>query len=97
MSFRTRLTLVAAAAVAFAVVVASLVVFLVVRNQLRGQVDNALQTRANVDAPAVSARLSIRAFHTRAFADARPAALADRECGRPARPPLPVQGNDVER
>jgi two-component system, OmpR family, sensor histidine kinase MprB len=46
MSFRTRLTLVAAAAVAFAVVVASLVVFLVVRNQLRGQVDEALQTRA---------------------------------------------------
>src|SRR4051794_4143178 len=46
MSFRTRLTLVAAAAVAFAVVVASLVVFLVVRNQLRGQVDDALQTRA---------------------------------------------------
>jgi two-component system sensor histidine kinase MprB len=46
-SFRTRLTLVAAAAVAFAVVIASLVVFLVVRNQLRGQVDDALQSRAN--------------------------------------------------
>jgi two-component system, OmpR family, sensor histidine kinase MprB len=46
-SFRTRLTLVAAAAVAFAVVVASLVVFLVVRNQLRGQVDNALRSRAH--------------------------------------------------
>jgi two-component system sensor histidine kinase MprB len=45
-SFRTRLTLVAAAAVAFAIVAASLVVFLVVRNQLRGQVDNALTTRA---------------------------------------------------
>jgi two-component system, OmpR family, sensor histidine kinase MprB len=45
-SFRTRLTLVAAAAVAFAVVVASLVVFLVVRNQLRGQVDSALKSRA---------------------------------------------------
>ena len=46
MSFRARLTLVAAAAVALAVVVASLVVFLVVRNQLRGQVDNALHSRA---------------------------------------------------
>jgi two-component system sensor histidine kinase MprB len=45
-SFRTRLTLVAAAAVALAVVAASLVVFLVVRNQLRGQVDDALRTRA---------------------------------------------------
>jgi two-component system sensor histidine kinase MprB len=47
LSFRTRLTLVAAAAVALAIVAASLVVFLVVRNQLRGQVDSALQTRAN--------------------------------------------------
>ena len=46
MSFRTRLTLVAAAAVALAVVIASLVVYVVVRNQLRGQVDDALQSRA---------------------------------------------------
>jgi two-component system sensor histidine kinase MprB len=46
MSFRTRLTIVAAAAVALAVLAASLVVFLVVRNQLRGQVDDALRGRA---------------------------------------------------
>src|SRR5207244_490174 len=46
-SFRARLTLVAAAAVALAVVAASLVVFLVVRNQLRGQVDKSLRNRAN--------------------------------------------------
>jgi two-component system, OmpR family, sensor histidine kinase MprB len=46
-SFRTRLTIVAAAAVALAVLAASLVVFLVVRNQLRGQVDGALRNRAN--------------------------------------------------
>jgi two-component system sensor histidine kinase MprB len=46
MSFRTRLTIVAAAAVALAVVAASLVTLLVVRNQLRGQVDAALKTRA---------------------------------------------------
>jgi two-component system sensor histidine kinase MprB len=45
-SFRARLTLVAAAAVALAVIAASLVVFLVVRNQLRGQVDDALRGRA---------------------------------------------------
>jgi two-component system, OmpR family, sensor histidine kinase MprB len=45
-SFRTRLTLVAAAAVALAVVIASLVVYVVVRNQLRGEVDNALRSRA---------------------------------------------------
>jgi two-component system sensor histidine kinase MprB len=47
LSFRARLTLVAAAAVALAVVAASFVVFLVVRNQLRGQVDTALKTRAH--------------------------------------------------
>jgi two-component system sensor histidine kinase MprB len=47
LSFRTRLTLVAAAAVALAVLAASFVVFLVVRNQLRGQVDTALRTRAH--------------------------------------------------
>ena len=46
MSFRARLTLVAAAAVALAVLAASIVVFFVVRNQLRNQVDNALQSRA---------------------------------------------------
>jgi two-component system, OmpR family, sensor histidine kinase MprB len=46
-SFRTRLTLVAAAAVALAVLAASFVVFLVVRNQLRGQVDSALRARAH--------------------------------------------------
>jgi two-component system sensor histidine kinase MprB len=45
MSFRTRIALVAAAAVAVAVVVASLVVYFVVRNQLRGSVDAALRTR----------------------------------------------------
>jgi two-component system sensor histidine kinase MprB len=46
MSFRGRLTLVAAAAVAFAVVLSSVVVFVVVRNQLRDQVDDALVDRA---------------------------------------------------
>jgi two-component system sensor histidine kinase MprB len=47
MSFRARLTLVAAAAVALAVVIASVVVYLVVRNQLRGTVDSSLRTRAS--------------------------------------------------
>ena len=46
MSFRTRLALVAAAAVALAVVLASVVVYVVVRNQLRGTVDEALEDRA---------------------------------------------------
>jgi two-component system sensor histidine kinase MprB len=46
MTFRVRLTLAAATAVALAVVLASAVVYVVVRDQLRGQVDNALEARA---------------------------------------------------
>jgi two-component system sensor histidine kinase MprB len=45
-SFRSRLTLVAAAAVALAVVGASAAVYVVVRHQLRGSVDDALRARA---------------------------------------------------
>ncbi len=48
MSFRARLTLVAAVAVAVAVAVASVVAYVAVRNQLRGQVDEALEDRAKV-------------------------------------------------
>jgi two-component system, OmpR family, sensor histidine kinase MprB len=47
MSFRARLTLVAAGAVALAVVLASVVVYVVVRNDLRGTVDDALADRAS--------------------------------------------------
>ena len=46
MSFRLRLTLVAAAAVALAVVLASAVVYVVVRDQLRNEVDDSLRDRA---------------------------------------------------
>ena len=46
MSFRARLALVAAAAVALAVVLASVTTYVVVRNQLRDTVDEALQERA---------------------------------------------------
>jgi two-component system sensor histidine kinase MprB len=46
MSFRTRLALVAAAAVGLAVVAASVVVFVVVHNELLGEVDRALSSRA---------------------------------------------------
>ena len=47
MSFRTRLTLAAAAAVAVAIVIASAVTYALVRNELRGQVDETLQSRAD--------------------------------------------------
>jgi two-component system, OmpR family, sensor histidine kinase MprB len=47
MSFRTRLTLAAAAAVAVAVVGASAITYALVRNELRSQLDETLQTRAH--------------------------------------------------
>jgi two-component system sensor histidine kinase MprB len=46
MTFRARLTLVAAAAVALAVIAASAVVYVVVRDQMRSQVDSGLRDRA---------------------------------------------------
>jgi two-component system sensor histidine kinase MprB len=46
MSFRARLALVAAVAVALAVLTASIVIYFVVRNQLRATVDDSLQTTA---------------------------------------------------
>ncbi len=45
MSFRRRITLAAAAAVAVAVVIASLLTYVLVRNELRGQIDSSLRAR----------------------------------------------------
>jgi two-component system, OmpR family, sensor histidine kinase MprB len=63
-SFRARLTLVAAAAVALAVVLAAPVAYVVVRSELRGQVDEALQERAQEleHAPLRAIRAGTRAF-----------------------------------
>ncbi len=47
MSFRARIAIAAAAAVALAVMLASLLVFFLVRTQLRGQIDEALEARAD--------------------------------------------------
>jgi len=69
MSFRARLALVATGAVALAVVLASVVVYVVVRDQLRGTVDNALKDRA-----AEISRFPLRAFQAgdRAFLERGP-------------------------
>jgi two-component system sensor histidine kinase MprB len=58
MSFRARLTLVAAAAVALAIVAASVVVYFVVRGNLRGTVDRSLRSTA-----AEIARVPPHEFH----------------------------------
>jgi two-component system sensor histidine kinase MprB len=47
LSFRARLTVAAALAVAAAVALASLLIYVVVRDQLRGEVDSALRARAD--------------------------------------------------
>src|SRR5450631_1475195 len=47
MSFRRRITLVSSAAVAIAVVLASLLTYLITSHQLRGQVDTQLSNRAD--------------------------------------------------
>jgi two-component system sensor histidine kinase MprB len=52
MSFRARIALVSAVAVALAVVIASIVVYFVVRGQLYSQVDNSIRTRAQLVANA---------------------------------------------
>ncbi len=46
MSLRRRITLAAATAVAVAVAIASLLTYVLVRNQLRGEIDNSLRSRA---------------------------------------------------
>ena len=61
MSFRLRLTLVAAAAVAVTIAVASVVIYFVVRSQLRAPVDSALRERA---ATISQLHLPIRLFET---------------------------------
>ena len=48
MSFRARIAIATAVAVAVAVAVASIVAYLAVRSQLRGQVDDALADRAEI-------------------------------------------------
>jgi two-component system, OmpR family, sensor histidine kinase MprB len=47
MSFRTRITISAAAAVALAIIAASFVVYAIVRTELRGRVDDGLKARAH--------------------------------------------------
>src|ERR1700693_5761199 len=51
MSFRRRMVLLAAGAVAAAVVIASVVVYVVTRNELRGQIDSSLRQKLTPGQP----------------------------------------------
>jgi two-component system, OmpR family, sensor histidine kinase MprB len=60
MSFRARLALGAAAAVAVAIVVSSIVVYFLVRNELRSEIDNSLRSQALQIPNLPGARLQVR-------------------------------------
>jgi len=61
-TFRRRLTLVSAAAVAVAIVAASAIVYFVVRDQLRGQVDDSLENLAGATTLSVAGEAPIPAL-----------------------------------
>jgi two-component system sensor histidine kinase MprB len=94
MSFRTRLALVSAAAVGIAVVAASVVVYLVVHNQLLGEVDRTLQTRAaelRVEPVPLSIEHGTLDVHGPGFGVENPYVQAVPAVG----PPIQQQGYDV--
>jgi two-component system sensor histidine kinase MprB len=64
MTFRARLTIAVAVAVAVAVAIASVIVYFVVRGQLRGQVDDGLRARASA--------ITSRPFPIRLFSTGKP-------------------------
>ena len=60
MSFRARLALGSAAAVAVAIVVASIAVYFIVRSELRSEIDNSLRSQAVQIPKLPGGRLTIR-------------------------------------
>jgi two-component system sensor histidine kinase MprB len=102
MSFRARLTLVAAAAVALAVVAASFAVYFIVKDQLRGPIDNSLKSIAVKiqDSPNPEARRLI--FHLQSDLGGAPGypqgiyATGERVPSAPDATPLPINGRDRE-
>ncbi len=82
MSFQRRITLVSAAAVAIAVVLASALTYLLVSHQLRGQIDSQLRTR--------SAGLRLIASNAPGTLSARDEAYLKRVLSHPGRPRPPA-------
>jgi two-component system sensor histidine kinase MprB len=102
MTFRARLTLVAAAAVALAVVAASFAVYFVVKDQLRGPIDDSLQSIAQKiqHSPDPEARRLI--FHLQSDLGGAPGypqgiyATGERALSAPDATPLPINDRDRE-
>jgi two-component system sensor histidine kinase MprB len=85
MSFQRRITLVSAAAVAVAVVLASALTYLLVSHQLRGQIDSQLRTR--------SAGLRLIASNAPGALSAHDEAYLKRVLAHPGRPRSPTTGD----
>src|SRR5919107_2195389 len=104
MALRHRLTLLAAGTVGITVVLVSLVAFLVLRNELRGQVDDALadqytQVASSADRFGFGPELRFPAPPARGGAPSGPVQLLDSDGDRlmPARSDLPVPVDDSDR
>jgi two-component system, OmpR family, sensor histidine kinase MprB len=101
MSFRARLALVAAAAVALAIVTASFVVYFIVKDQLRSPIDDSLRETAEhvQNAPGPEA-LGIL-FHLRSNLGGAPGypqiVYASGEARRPPGAPVPLPVNNSDR
>ena len=100
MSFRARLALVAAAAVALAVVAASFVVYFIVKDQLRGPIDNSLQVIADkIQHSPDAGRLIYHPTSDLGGAPGYPQGIwptGQRVLSAPDATPLPIIGKDVE-
>jgi two-component system, OmpR family, sensor histidine kinase MprB len=94
-TFRRRLTLVSAAAVAVAIVAASAIVYFVVRDQLRGQVDDSLENLAGAASLKVQGGALVTAAGARGNFSLPVPPLARAPGGRGAQlvlPPAPLGG-----
>jgi two-component system, OmpR family, sensor histidine kinase MprB len=85
MSFQRRITLVSAAAVAIAVILASALTYLLVSHQLRGQIDSQLRTRSD--------GLRLIASNAPGALSARDEAYLKRVLAHPGRLRLPAAGD----
>ena len=101
MSFRARLALVAAAAVALAIVASSFAVYFIVKDQLRGPIDDSLQTSADDIRHAHSFEDAQRAiFRLRSNLGGAPGypqgvtAAGQRVYFTDVKVPLPISGHD---
>src|SRR5437879_496970 len=101
MSFRARLALVAATAVALAIVTASFVVYFIVKDQLRNPIDASLRRTAEQVQHAPGPEALGILFHLRSDLGGAPGypqvVYASGEARRPPGAPVPLPVNNADR